>query len=229
VRGAWSRPALAAAATTSALFAALLFAVVSDPDPRLAASNTKVVASGAVLAVPPAGQHCQAGQFLPAEARSLRVYAGADGGTTGEPLRISIVDPVSREVVERREVEGGYPSGTLDVPVDPRRDLTDAVVCIENLGDVPMVFAGNRTRLGAEVRPHADRGEEQIRIDSLRRGEQSLWALAPTVARRFAVFKPSVTGLWALWAVLVLAVAASAAAIVVAAREPEREPEGDSR
>jgi hypothetical protein len=229
VPGAWSRPALAAAATTSALFAALLFAVVSDPDPRLAASNTKVVASGAVLAVPPAEQHCQAGQFVPAEARSLRVYAGADSGTTGVPLLISIVDPVSRDVVERREVEGGYPLGTLDVPVDLRRDLTDAEVCIGNLGEASMVFAGNRTRLGAEVRPHADRGEEEIRIDLLRRGEESLWALAPTVARRFAVFKPSLAGPWALWAVLVLGLVASAAAIVVAAGEPEREPEGESR
>jgi hypothetical protein len=229
VPGAWSRSALAAAATTSALFATLLFAVVSDPGPRLAASNSKVVASGAVLAVPPGGQRCEAGQFLPAEARSLRVYAGADSGTAGEPLLISIADPVSREVLERREVEGGYPLGTLDVPVDLRRELTDAEVCIENLGDASMVFAGNRTRLGAEVLPHVDRGEEGIRIDSLRRGEQSLWALAPTVAHRFAVFKPSVTEPWALWAVLALAVAASAAAVVVAARDPEHEPEGESR
>jgi hypothetical protein len=229
VGGAWSRSALAAAATTSALFAALLFSVVSDPDPRLAASNSKVVASGAVLAVPPADQRCQAGQFVPAEAMSLRVYAGADGGTTGEPLRISIVDAVSGEVVERREVEGGYPLGTLDVPVDPRRDLTDAVVCIGNLGDAPMVFAGNRTRLGAEVRPHADRGEEEIRIDLLRRGEESLWALAPTVARRFAVFKPSLAGPWALWAVLALAVATSATAVLVAARAPEPRPKGERR
>lgn len=214
---------------TSVIFTALAFAVVSDPRPRLAASNSKVVASGAVLVVGPGEERCEREQFVPAEAGTLRVYAGADRATTGEPLRVSVLDPASGEVVDRREIDGGYPLGTLDVPVHPRRHLTDAEVCIANDGDSSMVFAGNRTRLGAQVRPHADRGREQIRIDLLRRGEESLWALAPTVAGRFALFKPSLAGPWLLWAVLTVGVAALAAAVVVTAREPAPEPDGEDR
>lgn len=228
MRAAWSKPALVAAALISLAFAALLFAVVSDPRPRLAASNSHVVASGAVLVVPPEQERCEDGQFVPAEAATLRVYAGSATGTTGEPLRVSIADAGSGEVVSRRAVEGGYALGALDVPIDPPgRDLAEGEVCIANLGSDPMAFAGNRTPLGGEGSDASDGPPEAIRIDLFRPGEDSLWALAPEVARRFAVFKPSFPGPWSLWAVLATAVGAVTAAVLVAAREPS--PPGQPR
>lgn len=219
---AWSRPALAAAGVTSVVFAVLVVAVVGETEPRLAATNSKVVASGAVLVVPPGQQRCEESQFVPDEAATLRVYAGSASKATGEPLRLSVAAG-SGEVVDRREVEGGYPLGPVEVPVETP-ELAGAEVCIENLGESPVSFAGNRTRLGAEVRPHADRGKERVRIDFLRPGEESRWALAPTVARRFSIFKPPFLGPWSLWAVLTLAGAAAVAAILLTVRSPAPSP-----
>lgn len=217
----WSSPALTAAAVTSVIFAALLVAVITAPRPRLAASNSLVVASGAVLVVPPGEERCEQGQFVPATTATLRVYAGWDSGTGGEPLRFSIVDTDSAELVSRRRVDGGYAPGALDVPVDPPpHDLTDGKVCIENLGSRSMAFAGNRTPLGGGVLWKGAPPDEEIRIDFFRPGRESLWALAPEVARRFSLFKPALAGPWLMWAVLTVALGAVTAAVLLASREP---------
>lgn len=210
-----------AAALVSFVFCLLLVAVISDPRPRLAASNSKVVASGAALVVPPGQEHCEQGQFVPAGTATLRVFTGSASRPTGEPLRLSITDSNSGEVIDRRQVDGGYELGALEVPLDPpATDVANGEVCIENLGDTPMAFAGNRTRLGADLRPHVDRGDEDLRIDLLRAGEDSLWAMAPEVAHRFALFKPAFAGSWFMWAVLASAAATAAAGVLLAARTP---------
>lgn len=215
------------------IFVALLVAVVTDPRPRLAASNSLVVASGEVLVVPPGEERCEQGQFVPAETATLRVYAGSDSETGGEPLRFSIADTDSAELVSRRRVDGGYVPGPLDVPVDPpQRDLSDGEVCIENLGSRPMVFAGNRTPLDGKALWKGAPSDEEIRIDFFRPGRESLWALAPEVARRFAVFKPAFAGPWLMWAVLTVALGAATAAVLLACRAPGPRaelPPGDER
>ncbi|MBW3548073.1 MAG: hypothetical protein KY452_08085 [Actinobacteria bacterium] len=227
----WSRPALAAAAVTSMIFAALLVAVVTDARPRLAASNARVLASGVALDVPPGQERCEGGQLVPAETGMVRVYAGSESGAR-EPLRLSIADADSGEVVTRRHVDGGYPLGALDVPVEPPgRDIDNGEVCIENLGTDAMEFAGHRTPLGAAMPAESDPdsdvrvppvtpASEEIRIDLFRRGEESLWALAPEVARRFSLFKPAFAGAWLMWALLAVALVVVSAAALVAAREP---------
>jgi hypothetical protein len=217
--GAWSRAALLAATLTAAVFTAALAAVVTSPLPRLAATNSRVVASGAELVVPPGQARCERGQFIPAETATLRVFAGSATEPTGEPLRFSIAK--ADDLVSRQRVEGGYPLGALNVPVDPPdRNLSNGEICIENLGSLPMAFAGNRTPLGAEVPGGVVDLDEEIRIDLFRSDEESLWVLAPELARRFAVFKPSFTGPWTMWAVLVVAGGAVTTAALVASREP---------
>lgn len=219
--GPWSKPALGAAALVSVLFSALLVAVVGDARPRLAATNSRVVTSGAVLVVPPGEQRCEPDQFVPAETGTLRVYAGSDGGTRGQPLQVIVADADSGGVVARRHVDGGYPPGALDIPLrPPGRDLPEADVCIENLGPDPMAFAGSRTRVDVKLKQDANRALEAIRMDLLRTGEESLWALAPTVARRFALFKPSFAGPWTMWVVLAAASGSAMLAVVLACRQP---------
>lgn len=233
MRVAWSKPALIAAALVSVPFATLLVALVSDPGPRLAASNSRVVASGAEVVVPAGQERCEQGHFVPAETGTLRVYAGSASGTEGEPLRFSIADADTGELISRRRVDGGYPLGALDVPVEPPGgDVHNGEVCIENLGSDAMAFAGHRTTMGEAVRPdRAQRGDvrvppeagpldEEVRIDFFRTEEESLWALASEIGRRFALFKPAFAGPWLMWAVLALAVAAVTAAALLAAHQP---------
>ncbi len=226
MRNGWSgRAAVVAAGGVLVLILAIL-AVVTDPRPRLAASNSQVVVSGSVVTVAPSASHCQMGQFVPDETARLRVFVGAVEQPTGEPLMFSIANGAGA-VVSQQRVEGGYPSGALELPIrPPDDDLANGEVCIANLGSRPMAFAGHVTPANADATqqqgedgPVAN-GDEEVRVDLFRSGEESLWALAPEVARRFSLFKPSFAGPWTMWVLLGLAGAISSTAILLAARPP---------
>jgi hypothetical protein len=200
-------------------------AVVTDAHPRLAASNSQVLVSGVVLTVAPGEDHCQAGQYIPEEVASLRVFVGTVDQVPGEALLFSIADASGAEI-GRARVDDGYPLGALAVPIpSPEHDLADGEVCIRNLGSRPVAFAGHRSPANADaLQQQGDDGpldaiDEDIRIDFLRPHQESLWALAPEVAQRFSLFKPSFTGPWIMWVVLALAVVAGSSAVLLVVRQ----------
>ena len=200
--------------------------MVSDPGPRLAATNSQVVVSGAGVTVAPGASHCQMGQFVPDETARLRVFAGAEEQAQGEPLLFSIADAAGT-VVSQQRVEGGYPPGALELPIrPPDDDLANGEVCITNLGNRSMAFAGHVTPANADAtQQQGEEGpvsnfQEEVRVDLLRPGQESSWELAPEVARRFSLFKPSFAGPWILWVVLGLAAGVASTAILLAVRQP---------
>jgi hypothetical protein len=104
----------------------------------------------------------------------------------------------------------------LTTPV--RHDLYDATVCLRNLGPGRIQFAGNVTPQSGPRLP----GEDVIRYDWLLAGRPSWWDVAPKVAARFAVVKPSFVGSWTFWAVFGVVAALWASAIVLLTRRPTR-------
>jgi hypothetical protein len=224
VREEWSRSALAVGVVGLVLVAVAVAAVVTDPRPRLAATNSEVLVSGVALTVGPGEDRCQEGEFVPDEVARLRVYAGAVEGSSGEPLLFSLFTR-DGDLLSRQRVPGGYPPGPLDVLVEaPPADLDDGELCIRNLGNRPMSFAGNATPASSDV-PLSQGTEvvlykDDIRVDFFRPGGESLRALSPEVARRFALFRPSFAGPWTMWVVLALAEAVGGAAILLVAWRP---------
>lgn len=222
----WSGRAVVVAAAGLLVLVLAVVAVITDPQPRLAATNSQVVVSGSVVTVAPGVSRCQAGQFIPDETARLRVFVGTVEQPTGEPLLFSIGD-ANGALVSQDRVEGGYPPGALEVPVQPPdHDLTNGEVCIANLGSRPMAFAGHLTPANRDAtQQQGDEGplttpDEEIRVDFFRSGRESLWAMAPEVARRFSLFKPSFAGPRILWVVLGLAGAVGSMAVLVAVRQP---------
>ncbi|HVE68580.1 MAG TPA: hypothetical protein VNB64_08370 [Solirubrobacteraceae bacterium] len=205
----------AAIAAALALLAGALAAVLSARDPRLAATNSRVVFSAVALRVKPGTQRCSVSSYIPKGASSVVVFAGTDG-RPGPPLRVEVF--WGRARVSSGAVRGGYRSGPLRIALRPlRRDAFAAWVCMRNLGGSRVRFAGNATPQS----PYASQGTggDVIRYDFYRSGPETWWAVAPAVAERFARVKPSWVGEWTLWVVLGAALLVGAGASVLVRRE----------
>lgn len=189
----------------SLLVVAMLVAVLTDRRPRLAATNSRVLASGIAFTVLPGHEHCQAGEFVPEETRSLRLYAGTFDRPTGPPLDMSIRHP-GGELASTGLIPAGYPPGRIDAQIrQPGRDVENGSFCLRNLGTTPVSLAGNVTPLNAEAFAPGEQESmtgEGIRVDYFRAGRESWAELSPEIARRFRQFKPSFFGTWTMWGIL---------------------------
>jgi hypothetical protein len=160
---------------------------------------------------------CQA-ESIPAETVSLRVYAGVPAGRTG-PLDVTIRE--GGRIVSRATfgvVRDGRPA-TAELSPPVPQEIVPAEVCFRNRGRATVRLAGNRTALKfGGANPYGLEFGDQPRIDYLRPGEESGWALAGTVADRFGRVKASFFGSWTMWAVFGLVGLSWAAAVVLMLR-----------
>lgn len=216
-----------AAAAGGLIIAVMLLAVLTDSRPRLAATNTRVLASGVALTVAPGLERCQDGEFVPHEASRIRLYVSTPDGRAGPPLDIAIRDPAGRLATSAR-VPAGYRPGFLDATIPrPRQDVAPGSFCLRNVGTTPVTFAGNFTGINPaafnpdEVKPASGEG---IRVDYFRPGRESWLELAPEIAHRFATFKPSFFGSWTMWAVLAALLLLYGAAVELQCRSSRRGP-----
>jgi hypothetical protein len=189
--------------------AVALFVVLSNSEPRLAASNTRVKFSGAAIDILPGTERCQSGEFVPAGTDRLRVFGeahAAGGSPRAEPLAVAIQD-ANGSVVATGRLPAGVRSTRLDITFPPLgRTLEPGRLCIRNAGTRTMAFAGNLTPANQSAAPGPNapgqRETDEVRADWYRPGSESWWSIAATVARRMALFKPSFTGTWLLWALV---------------------------
>ncbi len=203
----------------SLLIAVVVAVVLADVAPRLAGTNSRVIAGGRPLTVAGGAEHCQEGQ-LPENAARMRVYGSAVGGGGSEPLTISIRHPSGAPLVSAA-LRGARPPGVIEIPLEPRRtEVAPVELCVRNEGARPMAFDGIHPRDLDADRPDA------IRFDFYRPGQESWWRLAPVVAERFDQFKPPFVGAWTMWAALVLAVLLGMAAAAVVLTGPDDASDG---
>lgn len=194
----------------------------SRPGERLAGSNAKVAVSRVSLSLAPGELRCQGGENIPADAGSIRMFAGVPGGGPGPRVAIAFLDSAGKTVASA-EIPPGYGNEPVRVGIPPPdRDVRGAQACFRNLGETPVAFAGNLTPLshGAVVGPNnpGARDGDEIRIDYFREGRQSLWQLRDEIASRLALFKPSFVGPGTIWALLLLVVAMGIAAVTAVIR-----------
>lgn len=212
-------PERLAAVVGALIIAVMLAAVLTDSRPRLAATNTRVLISAVALTVGPGQEHCQGGEFVPRQVSHLRMYVSTFDRPTGVPLDISIRD-AQGDLMTSAHVPGGYPTGVLMAQIrQPTRNVESGSFCLRNSGEAAVALAGNETPLNLEALPagvnptRTAAANEGIRVDYLRPGRESWLQLAPEVARRFQLFKPSFFGLWTLWAVMALALLSAAGSV----------------
>jgi hypothetical protein len=197
--------------------------------PRLAATNSKVLASRYAFPLAPGATRCQGGEYVPASTTFLRIYPGlAKGATAGPAVDIQLRDVVGN-LITTTPVKPGYTASPLDVPfAAPRHDIGRGVLCFVNKGDVKVFFAGNLTSASPDAvpgtnGPAARVDTDEFRVDYFRSRDEPMWRLVPDVLRRYDVLRPTFVHPWTLPAVLVayLLVAAAALWLVLRRRLPE--------
>jgi len=161
-----------------------------------------------VVTVEGTGTHCQAGQIIPADAALLRLLIG----TFGEPapeLAVSVRE--GGEAVAAADLPAGRTEGHLLIPVGPFEERRDDVeVCVEVRG----AAGDRRTVLYGTL--------GKVRFEWLREGRESWFELIPTVAHRFGLGKPFLSGPWVLWLAAALLVLAWVLALRLVVREVGR-------
>jgi hypothetical protein len=188
-----------------AAVAVSLALVLIDSEPRQAGTNYVPEVGEAVTLAGANGTHCQGGQVIPGDAAALRLLLGTHERPSPE-LRVTV--RVGDEMIATGRLPGGQPDGRVVIPIDPVEDVRpDAEVCIQVRGP----DEGRETVLYGT--------SNQVRLEWLREGEESWLDLVGTVAHRFGLGKPFVSGAW----VLILAAALLGLAWVLALRLVARE------
>lgn len=199
------RPGIALAAGCVVLLLALGLAL-AEAAPRQAGSNY-VPEFGPVKEFTGSDRHCQEEGLVPADAAALRLRVGTYGRPT--PRIRATMSTLDGRRVSAGTLPGGRPEGIVVVPLRPStKDSSGGIVaCIETGPGGRTVFYGAGGR---------------IRLEWLRAGEESWFALLPTVAHRFGLGKGIAIGSWLLVLAGVVLVGACATALMCAARELTR-------
>jgi hypothetical protein len=195
--------AAVAVAVGFALLAAGLVVLLSRSEPRLAGTNSRVVASRVDIPIQRGQRYCQSNETIPAGTHAVRLYTSLRGARRGR-LEVSFTAAAGRLIARTARSVGDRPS---ELPLPARiREAAPVRACFRNLGPGQIRLAGNLTPLFEAGRPRPvaprERLPDVVRIDYLRRGRESWWHLAPVVARRFGLFKAPVHGSVLMWLVL---------------------------
>jgi hypothetical protein len=191
-----------------AAVAVALALVLLDSEQRQAGTNYVPDAGTAVTLGGPTPAHCQAGQVIPGDAAAVRLTIGTAGRPSPE-LRVTVL--AGGETISEGRLAAGQAEGRVVIPIDAVDDVRpDAEVCIEaRSGD-----ARRRTVLTGVP--------GQVRLEWLREDDESWLALLTTVAHRFGLGKPFVSGGWVLGLAAVLLALAWALALRLMLRELNR-------
>ena len=175
-----------------------------DTAPRQAGTNYVPEAAEALTLAGRDATHCQPDQVIPGDAAALRILIGTAERPSPE---LSVTVRAGGETISRGTLPAGRPEGSVVIPIEPVDDaVVPAEVCI-------------RARSPDERRTVLFGGTAQVRLEWLREGDESWIDLFGTVAHRFGLGKPFVSGGW----VLLLAAALLAFAWLMALRLALRE------
>jgi len=180
----------------------------------LAQSGARQAGTNSILEIAQAAQlrsgerHCQPGETVPKDASGLRLLVGTYGQPVPE-LRVTVRDPDGRLVTDGRLPTGAH-EGRVLIPLrEVRQTTTGTEVCIQQKDGRRLVLYGQ---------PPA------IRLEWLRSGDETWYALVPAVAHRFSLGKAALFGSWWILVPALLMLLAAAAALRTVLRETEARP-----
>jgi hypothetical protein len=114
----------------------------------------------------------------------------------------------------------GWRTGVVTIPVSRvARTLQGATVCLTNLGQRSIAFAGSVPDADFYVAIAGKPLSGRLRIEYMRPGRESWFSLLPTLAHRFSLAKADLVRHWAWGGVIVLMLFAVALAARTVIRE----------
>jgi hypothetical protein len=185
--------------------------------------NNREIQLTAGIRVLPGQQACQKPERVPADTGMVHVIVSTAGKPAG-PLVAWVT--VGGQMRAKGTSSAGFVDSTVQIPLTPvNRELNGATVCLRNAGKEPVAFLGQNAApeesavvSGDHAPPHGS-----IRLDWYEGKKHMRIAGAGDVAKRYGLAKASFFGSWTMWVMLGLLLAASAAGIVLVAREAGRE------
>ena len=202
-----------------AAVAVVLLALLAALAATLARSETRYAGFNSIRPVQSVAQLergdsvCQQSELMPADTSAVEVVVGTMGAA-GPPLRVDVTLE-SGERHGRGRVAGGYGDGRLAIPI-PTLPYTapGTKVCVTNEGRMAVQLIGVETPSGGTEL----NGKPQAALLTLayrRAGEESTFALLPTIAHRFGVAKTTLAGSWTMWALAGIFLLTSALALAL--------------
>jgi hypothetical protein len=186
-------------------------AILLQREPRRAGTNLTADA-GFVIPLGAGQQLCEPGELLPGDTGALKLDASTDG-LPGPRLSATLSGP--RGPVSSGYLKAGWHPGAVSIPVSRVRDtVSGATVCLRNLGDRRVTFAGSAPDSGFFIQLAGKPLSGRLRIEYMRPGRESWLQLLPTLAHRFSLAKSDLVRHWVAGATLLLMLLA----LVVATR-----------
>lgn len=171
----------------------------------------------------PGQQACQKPERVPAATGELRVIVSTAGKPAG-PLVVSVT--VGGRTLAKGTSSGGFVDSPVQIPITRQdAELSGATVCVRNAGTKPVAILGQNApvRQAAVVSGDPAPPHGSMRLEWFEDKTQTRISSASDIARRYPLAKASFLGRWTMWVMLALLLAASAAGIVLVAREVGRE------
>jgi len=209
------------AAIAATLVVALLAIVLSSSDQRRAGTNAYVRESGVQLRLVVGERRCQR-QDVPADAAGAMMFADPFVFASG-PLDVTIEK--AGRVLSSGRTAAPVDAGPVELDLAPalKDEAPGARVCVANRGVTPIELDGNQTPPKGSFISDLTVGQvdpaDDVRVDFLRRGNESWWSVAAAVAGRFGLRKASFFGDWTMWAVFILVGASWVAVLLLLRRE----------
>jgi hypothetical protein len=189
--------------------------ILSRSAPRRSGANS-VPAAGFAIELAPHRQLCQGGELLPGDTGAMLLDAAS--GAPAPALAVDIAGPTG--VVSRGDVSAGWRAPMLRIELTHvPATVSDATVCIRNLGTRQVTFAGAVPDAGLQVQRGDETVSGRLRIEYLRPGGESWWQLLATLAHRFSLGRSGLVSGWALEAVPALMLLAVGLAVRTMLRE----------
>jgi hypothetical protein len=207
------RSALAAGLT---LIVASIAVVLSQSPLSVLANNATGAGERLAFTASNAGA-CQSGELLPRGTLAIRLSLGAFIGSA-----VTVEALAGTRVIASGERGSGWDGHTVTVPVGAvAHAISPVKVCFASpvAGGEPLTVFGSRS--APALAAHSRRGEAlsgRLRIEYLGRGRSSWLALLPSVARHMA-FGRAWSGIWVVFLVAVLMLAATLLASRLILRE----------
>jgi hypothetical protein len=193
----------AVVATGVAVLVVCVAVVLAQSDARQAGTNS-IVEVGRVAELRSGERHCQPGETVPRDAARLRLLVGTFGQPVPE-ISVAARDGEGRVITRGRWPAGRGREGHIVIPLQRvERTAPGLEVCVATRGGERLVLYGQAPN---------------IRLEWLRPGSESWYALVPAIAHRFSLGKASLFGPFWLAIALLLVVGAGLAAIWVFLRE----------
>jgi hypothetical protein len=187
-------------------------AILADRSQRRSGTN-ETADVGYVIPVQAGEQLCEPGELLPADTAGLRLNARSAGGAGGAVL--ASASDANGRTIATGSLRAGWHTGSVTIPLRRvAQTLPGAMVCLVNRGTRPIAFGGSVPDANFYVVLGGKPLSGRMRIEYMRPGRESWFALIPTLAHRLSLAKADFVRHWAVFA----AIAAMFAAIALALR-----------